>query len=161
MSAIYWKYLLKIIQYSEGEPLMQFLYFTDETEFWTNGAEKYSMSCKLTKRRKISQLNTNGYIYLHLSFCLLFYFLKIFWLSNAGAKGSSHKVLAYVEYRAVSGVFQNIDPPPPSPPSACVLPPHQRRGILTRRTVRGVGASIFWRTPYIGLASYSIISLRV
>jgi hypothetical protein len=28
----------------------------------------------------------------------------------------------YVEYRAVSSVFQNIDPPPPSPPSKCVLP---------------------------------------
>jgi hypothetical protein len=34
----------------------------------------------------------------------------------------------YVEYRAVSGVFQNIDPPP-SPPSECVLPPHQMRGV--------------------------------
>ncbi len=40
----------------------------------------------------------------------------------------THKVLSYVEYRAVSGVFENIDPPPPSPPSECVLPPHQRRG---------------------------------
>jgi hypothetical protein len=39
-----------------------------------------------------------------------------------------HKVLTYVEYRAVSDVFQNIDPPLPSPPSECVLPP-----------VRGVG----------------------
>jgi hypothetical protein len=26
-----------------------------------------------------------------------------------------HKVLKYVEYRAVSGVFQNIDPPGPHP----------------------------------------------
>ncbi len=43
-----------------------------------------------------------------------------------------HKVLTYVEYRAVSGVFQNIDTPPPSPPSECVFPPHQRR-----RGVRG------------------------
>ncbi len=34
-----------------------------------------------------------------------------------------HKVHTYVEYRAVSGVFQNIDPPPtPSPLSECVLP---------------------------------------
>jgi hypothetical protein len=43
----------------------------------------------------------------------------------------THKVLTYVEYRAVSRrsrVFQNIDPPAPSPPSECVLPPHQRRG---------------------------------
>jgi hypothetical protein len=43
-------------------------------------------------------------------------------------KQCSHKVLTYIEYRAVSGVFQNIDPLPPSPPSKCVLPPHQRRG---------------------------------
>jgi hypothetical protein len=28
----------------------------------------------------------------------------------------------------VPGVFQNIDSPPPSPPSECVLPPHKRRG---------------------------------
>jgi hypothetical protein len=42
--------------------------------------------------------------------------------------GYYHKVLTYVEYRAVSGVFQNIDPPTPSPPSECVLSPHQRRG---------------------------------
>ncbi len=37
-----------------------------------------------------------------------------------------HKVLTHVEYRAVSGVFQNIDPPPPL--RECVLPLHQRRG---------------------------------
>jgi hypothetical protein len=42
----------------------------------------------------------------------------------------NHKVLTYVEYRAMSGVFQNIDPPTPSPPSVCVLPPHQRRGLV-------------------------------
>ncbi len=35
---------------------------------------------------------------------------------------SGHKVLTYVEYRAVPFVFQNIDPPPPSLPSECVLP---------------------------------------
>jgi hypothetical protein len=53
-----------------------------------------------------------------------------------------HKVLTYVEYRAVPGGFQNIDPPPPSPPSECVLPPHQRRGVHTCRAVRGVGVNI-------------------
>ncbi len=57
-----------------------------------------------------------------------------------------------MEYRAVSGV------PPPSPPSECALPPHQRRGLHTRRGWGG--GSIFWKTPDIGLASYSIISLR-
>jgi hypothetical protein len=30
----------------------------------------------------------------------------------------SHKVLAYVEYRAVSGIFQNIDPHPPLHPAS-------------------------------------------
>ncbi len=60
----------------------------------------------------------------------------------------------------MSGVFQNIDPPPPSQPSECVLSPHPRRGVHTRRAMRGVGGSIFWKTSDIGLASYSIISLR-
>ncbi len=38
------------------------------------------------------------------------------------------KLVTFAEYRAVYGVFQNIDPPPPSPPGECVLPPHQRGG---------------------------------
>ena len=62
----------------------------------------------------------------------------------------------------MSGVFQNFDPTPPSPPSECVLPPHQRRGggeVNTRRAVRGGGGSIFWKRPDIGLASYSLIPL--
>jgi hypothetical protein len=44
-----------------------------------------------------------------------------------------------VEYRAVSGVFQNIDPPHPLHPAS----------VSSHR-----------KTPDIGLASYSIISLR-
>ncbi len=36
------------------------------------------------------------------------------WLSDA----LTHKVLTYVEYRAVSSVFQNIDPPPPLHPAS-------------------------------------------
>jgi hypothetical protein len=63
-----------------------------------------------------------------------------------------HKVLTYVEDRAVYRVFQNIDPPQPFlHPASVSSPPH------TRRAVRG---SIFWKTRDIGLASYSIISLR-
>jgi hypothetical protein len=58
-----------------------------------------------------------------------------------------HKELTYVEYSAVSGVFQIIDPPPPTPPSECVLPRTKDGGgggVHTRRTVRGVGGgSIF------------------
>ncbi len=42
---------------------------------------------------------------------------------------TGHKVLtySYVEYRTVSGVFQNIDPPPRVHP-ASVYPPPVRRG---------------------------------
>jgi hypothetical protein len=55
-------------------------------------------------------------------------------LRDAPTESKNQKVLT-VEYRAVSGVFQTIDPPPPFP---------QR----------------VWKTPDIELASYSIIPLR-
>jgi hypothetical protein len=60
-----------------------------------------------------------------------------------------HKVLTFVEYRAVPGVFQNFDPPPPLH-SASVSSPrvgaHQRRGYVhTRRAMRGVGGQYFGR----------------
>ncbi len=42
--------------------------------------------------------------------------------------GYMHKVLTYIEYRAVSGVFRTIDPPTPSPPSESVLPPAPKAG---------------------------------
>ncbi len=73
----------------------------------------------------------------------------------------NHKVLTYLEYRAVSGVFQNIDPPPPPyiQPASVSSPRTKGGGVPTRRAVRGWG-SIFWKTPDIGLASYSIIPLR-
>jgi hypothetical protein len=71
-----------------------------------------------------------------------------------------HKVLTYVEYRAVSGVFQNIDPPlsiqrvcPPTAPKA-------EGYTLARRWGGGGSISILWKSPDVGLASYSIISLR-
>jgi hypothetical protein len=56
-------------------------------------------------------------------------------------------------------------PPTPFPPSEFVLPPHQRRGgrgytVYTFAGRWGGGGSIFWKTPYIGLASYSIIPLH-
>jgi hypothetical protein len=73
----------------------------------------------------------------------------------------THKVLTYKEYRAVSGVFRTIDPPPPFPPSECVLPPHLRRRGTHSPGGKGVGGSIFRKTPDIGLASYSIIPLRL
>ncbi len=39
-------------------------------------------------------------------------------------------------------VFQNIDPPSPSPPGESVLPPQQRRGVHTRRAEREWGVNI-------------------
>ncbi len=66
--------------------------------------------------------------------------------TNLPIKAVDHQVLTYTEYRAVSGVFQtppppnpNYCPPTPSPTSECVLSPHQRRGVHTRRAVRGGG----------------------
>jgi hypothetical protein len=63
----------------------------------------------------------------------------------------------------VSGVFQNIDPPPPIHP-ASVLSPHQRRGPGSEGGYTLAGR---WRGVVIisedarqGLASYSIIHLR-
>jgi hypothetical protein len=68
-----------------------------------------------------------------------------------------HKVLTYVEYRAVSDVFQINDPPPPSPPSECVLP--RTKGTHSPGGEGdGGGGSIFWKTPAIGLASYNNLS---
>ncbi len=52
----------------------------------------------------------------------------------------NHKVLTYIEYRAVSEVF----------------PPHQRRGIHTRRAVRGWGVNISEDARHwIGLLQYN------
>jgi hypothetical protein len=72
-----------------------------------------------------------------------------------------HKVLTYVEYRAVSGVFQNINPPTPSPPSYSVSSPRTKgRGYTLAGRWGGGGQYFGRRQPDIGLASYSIISLR-
>jgi hypothetical protein len=40
-------------------------------------------------------------------------------------------------------VFQNIDPPSPSPPGEFVLPPQQRRGVHTRPAEKGWGGQYF------------------
>ncbi len=64
-----------------------------------------------------------------------------------------YKVLTYVEYRAVSGVFRTIDPrPPPSLPLARVCPPPApKAGGYTLAGRWGGGGSILRKTPDIGL----------
>jgi hypothetical protein len=52
----------------------------------------------------------------------------------------------------MSDVFQNIDPPPPSPPGECVPPTFGAGGGHTRWVERE-GRSIFWKTQ--GTALYS------
>jgi hypothetical protein len=65
-------------------------------------------------------------------------------------------------YRVQSSVWRlpNCWPPTPSPPSECVLPPHQSGGGYTLAGRWGGGGPIFRKRPDIGLASYSIIPLR-
>ncbi len=56
-----------------------------------------------------------------------------------------HKVLTYIEYRAVSGVFRTILlTPPPSTQLVCP-PPHQRRGGTHSPGGEGVGGQYFGR----------------
>jgi hypothetical protein len=73
---------------------------------------------------------------------------------------SARKVLTYIEYRAVSGVVRTVDPPPLLH-QASVSSPRTKGGGVHTPGRRGGGGSIFWKTPDIGLASYSIIPLRV
>ncbi len=54
-----------------------------------------------------------------------------------------HKVLTYIEYRAVFGVFRTIDPHPLSTQRVCPPPaPKVGGGVHTRRAVRGWGVNI-------------------
>ncbi len=57
----------------------------------------------------------------------------------------------------MSEVLRTIDPPPTlSPPSECVLPPHQRRGDTHSRAVRGWGINISEDAiHWIGLLQYN------
>jgi hypothetical protein len=76
-----------------------------------------------------------------------------FFAEKVPLQRSHQKVLTYVEYRAESGVFQILTP---SAPSECVLPPHQRGGVHTRRAVRGWGVNILEDARHwIGLSQYN------
>ncbi len=59
------------------------------------------------------------------------------------ADRATHKVLTDVEYRAVSAVFQNIDPPPPLHPASVSCPRTKGGGVHTRR--EGVEGQYFGR----------------
>ncbi len=59
----------------------------------------------------------------------------------------------------VSGVFQNIDPPPPLHPLSVSSLRTRGGGLHTRWAVRGWGVNIL-EEPDIGLVSYSLIPLR-
>ncbi len=76
-----------------------------------------------------------------------------------GWKTSTHKVLTYVEYRAVSSVFRNIDPPPL--PLASVSPPTKGGGYTdTLAGVRGWGVNILEDARHwIGLLKYNFSTL--
>jgi hypothetical protein len=98
------------------------------------------------------------------TFKLLFvmHSIPLFWhvtvhLSCMCLKAVTHKVLTYIEYRAVSGVFRTIDPPPPLH-SASVSSPCTKGGgyIHTRRAVRGWGVNISEDARHwIGLLQYN------
>jgi hypothetical protein len=69
---------------------------------------------------------------------------------------ANHKVLTYIEYRAVSGVFRTIDPPPPLPPAS--VSSHRTKGevVPTRWPVRGWGVNISEDARHwIGLLQYN------
>jgi hypothetical protein len=73
-----------------------------------------------------------------------------------------HKVLRYVEYRTVHGVFHILTPHPPLHPASVSSPRTKGGGGDTHSPGgEGGGGSIFWKTSAIGLASYSLISLRL
>jgi hypothetical protein len=58
----------------------------------------------------------------------------------------------------MSGIFQNIDPTPPSPPGECV-PPAFGAGEDTLAGWRGGWGSIFWKTPDTALYSTYVSTL--
>jgi hypothetical protein len=68
-----------------------------------------------------------------------------------------HKVLTYIEYRAVSGVFRTIDPPPSLHPASVSSPRTKGGRVHTRREVRkGGGVNISEDARHwIGLLQYN------
>jgi hypothetical protein len=63
------------------------------------------------------------------------------------------------EANPMYGVFQNIDPPPPSLPGECVPPRHWCGGEDTLARGRGWWGSIVWKTPDTALYSIYVSTL--
>jgi hypothetical protein len=62
----------------------------------------------------------------------------------------------------VSGVFQNIDPPTPSPPSECVLRRTKGRGGTHSPGGEGGGVNILGDARHrIGLLQYNLSTVQV
>ncbi len=98
---------------------------------------------------------------------LLLSFLRgqLYSLCSAPQKVSGTKYLLYI-CRVQSCVWRlpKYWPPPPSPPHERVFPRTKGGGEGGGTHLpggEGGGGSIFWKTPDMGLASYSIISLRL
>ncbi len=75
----------------------------------------------------------------------------------------SHKVLTYIyctEQCLVSSELKTPHPVSSLHPASVSSPRTKGGGVRTRRPAMGWG-SIFWKAPDIGLASYSIIPLRL
>jgi hypothetical protein len=80
--------------------------------------------------------------------CLLAYFYSAaaYTVKSDSQKGCGTQSTYFtVRGNPISLVFQNIDPPSPSPPGESVLPPQHRRGVHTRRAERGMGGQYFGR----------------
>ncbi len=85
--------------------------------------------------------------------CRTFYGFTVFTLWK---ERRDYKVLTYLEYRAASGVFRTIDPPPPLPLASVSSPHTKSGGVHTRRGVRGWGVNISEDARHwIGLLKYN------
>ncbi len=115
----------------------------------------YLLLCSRYRMQKISSWSTEDHDFM----------LGRRWATEASICTRSFKPQSTYICRVHSSVWRLPKhwPPTPSPPSECVLPPPQRQGgrrVHYTLAERRGGGSIFWKTPDIGLASYSLIPLR-